>query len=150
MYSFCLFSHFWYSQISSGRPIFAAKIRGSAPAPHQGLWPWTPRGAAAPRPLLKLARRRFAPPRSKLITWTPHLLLTVYAPETDTKKASKMLPKILSNFAPFFEAPKTPKMLPTSRPRPPKIRQNWPKIGKVSQNTAKSASNCEIRLRTDF
>ena len=37
-------------------------------------------------------------------------------------ESSKMLPKILSNFAPFFEAPKTSKMLPTSRPRPPKIR----------------------------
>ena len=39
-------------------------------------------------------------------------------------ESQKILSKILSNFAPFFEAPKTSKMLPTSRPRPPKIRQN--------------------------
>ena len=65
-------------------------------------------------------------------------------------ESQKILSKILSKFASFFETQKTPKMLPTSRPRHPKIRQNQPKIKKSEPECWKNASNCEINLRTDF
>ena len=62
----------------------------------------------------------------------------------------KCSPKSSPILLPFLKPQKLQKCCPPAAPGLPKSAKIDQKSEKVSQNTAKSASNCEIRLRTDF
>merc|ERR1712139_226637 len=71
-------------------------------------------------------------------------------PPTPPWSPPKCSPKSSQILLPFLKPQKLQKCCPPAAPGPPKSAKIAQKSEKVSQNTAKSASNCEIRLRTDF